>query len=822
MRKFLILCFFALISGMSMADEVASEGQVSGKIFDSKTKEPLPFVNVAVKKSGETVYLQLGASTDTDGFFTIGLPFGSYTLTATFVGYVSQDFDVVLSAKTPKIVLKDIFLNEDSQVIEEVKVTGMRSQMKFELDKKVFNVDQNIANAGGSASEVLGNIPSVEVDNEGEISLRGNTSVTVWINGKASGLSEDNRAQILEQLPAESIEKVELITNPSAKYSPEGTAGIINIVLKKNRAAGYYGSVQAGFDSQGGYNGSANFNYSSTKLEAYASVGYRKHERKGGGFTNRWNYTDTDTTTLFQNSDNSGDMNHLFTRLGLTWNVTSNDHISLGGFGMFGGGTGKVTNNYTSTVTNSFINSTRISESDDNMNVANAEFGYKHDFGENHNIDFTLSYNRWKRDAEAIYSQNSIFADLSETNTYQNQDQTFDTYSYDIQLDYVNNLNENMKIEAGYKGSFEREDTPIETFSGITASSANLDTALYNRFMYNSDIHAIYGTFSGRSGKLNYQLGLRGEYLKVNTKSLAFGETEDGVSPFENEFWSLYPSAFVSYSLPGDNELQINYTRRVRRPRGGQLNSFRDITDPSNVSFGNPELDPQFSNAFELNYIKNWDEHMISLSAYYRNTNNEVERIRYLVDDVMYSTFENVAQSSSTGLELVVKNKLFKRLELTSTLNLYRYALDEFSFMPAGATAPVIGEASDDFSWNFRMIANIMLPKRFSLQLNGRYSAKELIAQGYREPSYTIDAGLRKSIGDFNISLNVRDIFDSRKRESSTSGTGFYQESQNWWGGRTFRISVTYSFGNMKPKRDQNQQQGQEVDTTGGYGTEEF
>lgn len=806
-------------SSIAIASEVVPEGQIFGKIYDSSTKEPLPFVNIAIKKSGEAVYLQVGATTDIEGYFTVSLPYGSYVLTTSFVGYAPQEFEVTLVPKAAKVHLKDIFLSENSQEIEAVQVTGMRSQMKFELDKKVFNVDQNIANAGGSASEILGNIPSVEVDNEGEISLRGNTSVTVWINGKASGLSEDNRAQILEQMPAESIEKVELITNPSAKYSPEGTAGIINIVLKKNRAAGYYGSVQGGFDSNGGYNGSVNFNYSSTKLEGYASVGYRKHERKGGGYTNRWNYG-TDTTTLFQTTDRDGSMDHLFTRLGLTWNVTSDDHISLSGFGMFGGGDNETVNLYNSTVVGSFTNSRRVSSTDDDMTVKNLEFGYKHEFGENHNIDFTASYNQWNRDAGAIYKQNSVFANLSETSTFQNQDQTFDTHSYDFQLDYVNSFSDRVKVEAGYKASFEREDTPVETYSGTTASDAVLDSVLYNRFLYNSDIHAVYGTFSGHQGKFNYQVGLRGEYLKVNTKSLAFGETEDGVKPFINEFCSLYPSAFVSYSLPNDNELQINYTRRVRRPRGGQLNSFRDITDPTNVSFGNPELEPQFSNAFELNYIKNWTNHMVSLSAYYRNTNNEVERIRYMVDNVMYTTFENVAQSLSSGTELVVKNKLFKRLELTTTLNLYYYKLDDFSFLPKGAVAPVIGEEADDFTWNVRVIANIMLPKKFSIQLNGLYNAEEVIAQGTRDPSYTLDAGIRKSLGDFNISVNLRDVFDTRKRQSTTSGTGFYQETENWWGGRTLRVSVTYSFGNMNPKRQK--QQNNEVDTSAGYGTEEF
>ena len=246
-----MLCFLLIGYGVKLQAEPTESlpveaGVIRGKVIDAKTREPMQFVNISVRKAGTTVPLK-GMVTDETGTFHIAqLPEGSYTLSISFIGYKTIEKPFTLSKQIPGVNFRNLLLQEDSQLLGEVKVTGQRSQMKFDIDKKVFNVDQNISSTGGTASDVLTNIPSVEVDNEGEVSLRGSSDVTVWINGRASGLSADNRAQILEQLPAESIERIEVITNPSAKFSPEGTSGIINIILKKNRKAGYYGSFPVG------------------------------------------------------------------------------------------------------------------------------------------------------------------------------------------------------------------------------------------------------------------------------------------------------------------------------------------------------------------------------------------------------------------------------------------------------------------------------------------------------------------------------------------------------------------------------------------------
>ncbi|MDR3245290.1 MAG: TonB-dependent receptor [Prevotellaceae bacterium] len=803
MRNIVFIILLLLSANFIYAAGVA-DGIVTGKVVDSKTKEPLEYTTVIIKTKDAPEKTPSGVNTDKNGKFTIkNVSYGVYLLSISSVGYRTVEREITLTANSKDIDLKQISLDEDSELLDEVKVTAIGTQMKIDIDKKVFNVDQNIAASGGNASDVLSNIPSVEVNTEGEVSLRGNSAVTIWINGKASGLSADNRAQILEQMPAENIEKIEVITNPSAKYSPEGTAGIINIILKENRKAGYFGSFQAGADSRGGYNFGANFNYSSNKLETYASLNYRSRVFTGGGNSSRLNINGNDTTFLNTLSDNDGRRSNFFGRAGLTYHLTAKDHFSLTGFTMFG--SGKIDNltNYTSNAPASYLQSERRNSGDNNMLGGNAQLGYKHEFTKTSNIDFAASYNTWGMKNESVYTQTSVYADNSRTSSYQRQTGDMGPYNWEFQVDYTNAFDANNKLEAGYKGTLGREDSPVETFAGRTEADAVAAPALFNRFIYNQNIHALYSTYSGRLSKFGYQLGLRGEYSEINTRSLGYGETEAD-RPFEkNDYFNLFPSLFLSYALPAGNEIQVNYTRRITRPRGPQINSFKNINDSTNISFGNPYLSPEYANSFELNYIKNWKNHILSFSGYYRSTNNVIQRISYIEGNVMKSTFENIAGNSSAGTEFVLKNKLLRFIDLTTTVNLFYYRLDGFSYSPLDnpSIPTVVGSAQEDFSWDAKMIASFMLPKSFSLQLTGDYHAKQIIAQGYRKPNYSLDAGIRKSFGKISAAINARDVLNSRKWHTVTSGTGFIQDAKNWRGGRSVGLTITYSFGNMKPKK---------------------
>ena len=823
-KKFLLL----LVGVLAPLAALMAQGSVRGKIVDKATSEPIEFVNVVVTPKGSDS-MAGGAITDVDGVFRIeGLKYGSYVLTISYIGYQNATREFTLSASAKNANYRQIALEEDAQTLGEVEVTGIRSQMKFEIDKKVFNVDQAIAATGGSASDILQNIPSVEVDTEGTVSLRGSESVTVWINGKAQGLTADNQGDILEQMPAESIERIEVITNPSAKYSPEGTVGIINIVLKRDRKAGYYGSAQAGasmYDTDfGGYNASANINYSSGVLDAYANVSYRERRHMNENESYRENYLGMDTTYLDQLGRGNMKGGNVFVRAGLTWNPTQKDHISFDLMGMMGNNERHNEINYEG---GELINSTlhkaytrnRTTTSTGDMLMYNLSIGYKHEWSTTHWIDFTASRHSWGNSGSNEY----IDTVYNSYGTYQLQKSTMDNVDYELQLDYENAFNENHKLQAGYRGTFTRENSPVSTFEDKNEQKEILE--LYNKFIYNRDLHALYATYSGKLWKnFGYQVGLRGEYYKVFTDSRSKEVAGGNEIPHPESMkpvFQLFPSVFLSYQLPNDNELQVNYTKRVRRPWGGQLNSFKNVTDSTNISFGNPLLKPEYSNAFELNYLKSWESHMLSVSAYYRTTDDIMQRISYMDGGIMYSTSDNVAQSLSSGVEIVGKNRFFGKLDLTTTLNMYYYKLEAFDFiMPNGQN--LHGDASEDFSWNLRMMASMGLPKAWSVQLTGMYNAKSVIAQGYRAPNYGLDAGIRKQFagGKWSLSLNGRDLLNSRRFHSVKWVDGeFYQDSSNFRGGRRISATLTYSFGNMRAKKPRKMDDSMSPDySTGGDG----
>lgn len=798
-----------------------TDGKIKGIVMDGELGGPLEFVTVQVKAKGSDKIVQ-GSVTGSDGNYMIGgLKKGEYVVTFSYIGYEEVSKNISISSDNQILSLGELTLAEDANQLGEVEVVAKRPQMRFEIDRKVFDATQDIAAEGGSASDLLSNIPSVEVDNEGSVSLRGNSSVTIWINGKASGLTADNQADILDMMPAGDIKQVEVITNPSARYSPEGTAGIINIILKDDRKPGYYGSVKVGADTDGGYQASGNINYSSSKVDAYANLNYRNREFKGGGITSRLNTTDN--SFLDQTNDSKRQHNNWFGRFGATWHITKSDDLAFNVTGMTGGGDNSENIHYNSidSQKNTIYTSDRITNGDSDMKMYNLELNYVHKFSENSNIDLMVSNNQWRRDGMNIFRQSTVYTDPSQTANplYQTQENEIKDKTWEVQADYTNKISDMARIEAGYKGTFQRNASPVDTYTGTTAEDIRQDESLYNRFLYNQDVHALYMTYGGKWNKLSYQAGLRGEYWRVDTRSLDFDQEFNGKASetFEKDYFKLFPSAFISYALPKNNELQVNYTRRLRRPWGGQLNSFRNISDASNISFGNPELTPEYSHSFELNYIKSWESgHTLSLSGYYRSTDDVIQRIRFLntEDNVMYTTSENVAKSQASGLEIVGKDKLFKILDLTTTVNLYYSKLDGFSYLPQGAETPVIGDTDESFAWNVRMIANFSLPWGVSLQGTGNYNSKQLMAQGHREPNYSVDLGLRKSFlsDKLTLSINARDLLDSRKFRTVTAGDGFWQDSENWRGGRRVGFTLTYNFGNMNKKKDKSKSRSEEPD----------
>lgn len=815
MKRFIIFFLLCLCAYTGWA-----QGIVKGKILDRQKSEPLGFVNIKVTEQGSDKFVGSGI-TDAGGNFNVtGLKDGKYTLTLTFMGYkdVTRQFEITPTKRD--VQFKLLYMAEDAKQLNEVTVTGQRATMKLEVDRKSFDVGQLISNAGQSASDVLDNVPSIEVDNDGNVSLRGNSSVEVWINGKASGLTSDNRAQILQQLPAESIDRIEVIDNPSAKFSAEGSAGIINIVLKKDRKAGYYGSVQAGGDTRGGANTSFNVNYNSRLIDSYLNIGYR--HRANTGHMESQQTSNTYNQTYDSDSKQRG--NNFFTRAGVTLHATTKDDFSLSGMLMHGGGNSHSYTPYIYTAVANGLNNyqlDRLNRSRTGMDMRYGEFNYRHSFNDKHFIDFTADLSSWKMNGDNWYQDSTVVVGIDDvTYSYQYRPQYINNHRKELKLEYENQVTKNFKIEAGYNGNFSRENTPQESYMDNTSfdgTNASEDKLFFNRFIYKQDLHAFYTTLSYKFGALSLMGGLRGEYWRVNTESYTWEQEHDAAlreQPFKKDYFQLFPSVFMSWQMTETQQLQLNYTRRLRRPWGGQLNSFRDTRDATTVSFGNPYLTPEFSNSFSLNYLKQWNDHSLLVSAYYRPTTDVIQRISYKnqEDGLFYQTSMNVAKSVSTGLEMTVKNKLWRILDLTTSANAYYYRLNGFSYDIDGQT--VTGNSDHNFTWNARMTASLMLPYDISIQSTGRYTARQVITQGYRKANYSIDFGARKNFFNkmFTLSVNCRDLLDSRRFETFTSGPNFTRHQINRRGGRRMSMTLTWNFGNMKQKKRPNKSHNSEND----------
>lgn len=808
--KKIICASLAIASALTLA----AKGSVSGSVINKNSGEVIDFATVQLlDASGKP--LALGASADADGKFIItDVPDGKYIVKISNIGSVSQERPVTVHGG--EVSIGEVRLADDSKMLEEVVVTGQASTMRFELDRKVFTVGADVASAGSSASELLESIPSVEVDQDGEVSLRGNSSVTVWINGKESGLTADNRAQILEQIPGETIERIEVITNPSAKFSLEGTAGIINIVLKKDRRGGYYGSAEVGADTRGAVNANFSINWNTGKWDTYFSIGGRTRHNNNGSSSRRLYDTGN---YLFSDSEGRNHGDNLFMRLGATYHLSDRDDIYANAFGMLGHRWGHSSTLYTSDLPSQWSLNRNDSRSSGDHRGAHAELGYTHNWSDSHSIDAMIGFNHWGGPNWNSYLQHQEWDDMPDvTDVYQEQEQNIHSNSIEAKLDYTNQVLPWLKLEAGYNGNYSHENTPVVTWEGSGLEDLTLAENLWNTFIYTNNVSALYATLGGKYRSFSFSAGLRGEAWQVRSRSLSYGETRDDVPLFKSNNFALFPSAFVSWSLPHDNELQVNYTRRIRRPWGGQLNSFRNISDPTNISYGNPELAPQYSNAFELNYIKSFTAHIISVSAYMRTTSDCMSRISYIVDNVMYTTTANAGNMTDLGCEIVMKNGFFSNvLNLTTTANLYNNHMSDWSilFNHDGTSIPVSGKGRDSFAWDIRCMAQVRLPWDISLQATGRYNSRQLTAQGSREPGWNVDLGLRKNVGDWSFAVNCRDLFDSRRMHSFTYGADYSQENERWRGGRQVRFTVKYSFGNMKAKRQNRDMMSEPQDGSG-------
>ncbi|MBR6035194.1 MAG: TonB-dependent receptor [Paludibacteraceae bacterium] len=833
--------------------------EVTGKVIDFGTKQPIDFANVSVVKANDPTPVG-GTITDEKGDFALELKDGTYTLIVSFMGYSEQRRDITVSGKP--LNLGRIALREDTQVLQDVEVVGQGSSMRFELDKKVFTVDQNIASAGASVTDVLENIPSVDVDQEGNISLRNSEDVEIWINGKPAGLTAENRAQVLQQMPAGTIEKIELITNPSAKFSPEGTSGIINLVMKKDRSAGYYGSVQAGINyalaapwtTPPGANLGFNINFNAGPVDGYFNVGYRYHTSNGGSQTDRYNLNGTgeqvlDSSLIVSHLTQNGEQSHrgggLFTRGGLNFHVAEGHTIGVSGFGMVS--EPKVFNN------RNMNHRTYLLEDKDGTvlrDYSRDQTGNGYHPGGMATLDYTFEMDEHKLFVSGTYNNFgwNQFTDYTQIEnndtTYQDQSNENKNQGIEVKADYEWKPTPQSRLEAGYDYTRNWSNSLSAAHNIVNGNSVEL-------YPYFSDAngltqnHAIYVTYGNRFwDKLSIQVGLRGEYYMRHLESSykdGNGDIQDSYEKFPNKkdtaYFQVFPSAYIGYDFGNGHELQLNYTRRVNRPWGHQINPRMDFSDSTNISYGNVELLPAYSNNLELNYLKTWERHTLSAGVFWKYREGAVQNVKYMdyMDPtdpntaIMKNTYLNVATRQELGVEVVAKNRLFgELLQLTTSANFYwnNIAPIDEEIYHQGDTIPVQLAGQNIFAGSVRINAQFLFTKNFSGQLTAAYRSPRVVAQGTTSHSYSIDIGLRHTFlnKQLALALNVRDLLDSRARRNTTWGDGFWQFSENRWHSRSISLTITYNFGNQQRRRpgrpDGDMGGGDDMDDSGNSNTD--
>jgi outer membrane receptor protein involved in Fe transport len=836
-------------SGRRAGGQVPSIGHFYGKIVDAKTNKGLDGVSVQLVGSRydttthsrkDTVLA--GAITQGKGEFSFeNLPlFGQFHLKVTAIGYKLYDqkiaFDLKFGPGTDmqaamNAVDKDlgnIKLQADVQTLEQVVVTAEKPLIQLGIDRKVYNVEKDLSAPGGSATDVMRNVPSVAVDIDGNVTLR-NSTPTIFVDGRPTTLT-------LDQIPADAIQSIEIITNPGAKYDASGgTSGILNIVLKKNRKAGYNGDLRGGIDQRGKYNLGGDLNVKQGKINVFANVNYNQRKSISPGNTTRSTFITYPETQLNQYDYNVNDGYFAFGRFGLDYLMDNRNTLSVSGT-LVHGSFKPYTNSdlYVDSVFTSSPTTTsytrRLSNTDATFDNKTGALSYKHTFpraGEEWTAD--LNYSKGKNASDNQVSS-SIYnvAGGPLSSVYNQQQLSSGTSEYITgQTDFTNPFSERSKLEAGARVAV-RNVSSVNNFGIFDKNGTLVPQPLSSsNYDYHDRVIAGYVTYSNSIKNFGYQVGLRAESSQYNgastyaVKDATSGNIKDTLGNFSNNYpVSLFPSIFLSQKLGKQQELQLNYTRRIDRPSFFQLFPYTDYSDSLNLSRGNPNLKPQFTNSFEVSYQKTYGANNTFLaSVYYKYTTDLITRyqtkdINPITDSpVIINTYINATSSYVGGLELIGKNNITKWWDVTSNINLFTSRIN---------AADSIQTPGSTFSYFAKVNTTFKIPKNFTLQISGDYTSKTVLppggsagtssqgggrgygqtvsgnAQGYSKPTGGVDASIRYEFlknKTASLTLSVRDIFRTRVSDVVTTSPYFTQEVNRTRDPQFFRLQFNYRFG---------------------------
>lgn len=790
------LFFTALILSLSLLAK-SQTAELKGKVISEEKNEAVSFATVTLKTSSESA--PLAARTNDNGEFSIkNIPYGTYIISVSSIGfqtYTANNITVNQASKT----LNTILLKSSSKQTKNVVIKGEKSTMEIRADKKVFNVDKNITAAGGTAEDILKNVPSVQVDINGGVSLRGKEGVTLLVDGKPSAMFGDDVQTALQTIPASSIESVEVITNPSSKYDAQGTGGIINIILKKDRKAGYNGLFNIGVSAPFRFNTGFNVNANVKKWNVFANANFRTSNQWEKSETRRDNYDNA--LTFSSNTHNDRRPQNVFASLGFDYTFNKNNKVTFSQSLFHANMKGDSRN----TILNEINYEDQISRQSRRNVYTGQPLGltsnlqYKKNFKdpkEELNVELNYSDRTYRRESTFetfVYNdKDSLINDFTQSNPVRGGNRTTT-----IQVDYSKPIGKNSKIELGertYLHSFRSENQPI---INIQRQGDVPEPLLKNKYRFTQQVHGLYTNLSTQYKNLSLQGGLRAEYFAYEGFVYQFNR---GVS---NGYLSLFPTFFASYKLNDKEDLNFNYARRINRPNFFQLVPFIDVSNPQDTSVGNPDLNPEFINAIELTYVKQYAKNATFMaSTYYQYTTNIIQRYRRFNENgTTFSQNQNLATGQTYGVELTNKMNLLPWWDASLNINVFRNIINGTN---VNSTLSRSG-----FGGFGKLIMNAKLKHSFSTQLTANYNARTVIAQGEIEPYGNVDFALKRSFFKnlATLTFNINDLFNTI--ETNTFYTLYpyynqqvYRKNQT----RTFGLNLQIRFANKAQTASANTQ----------------
>lgn len=769
------------------------KGTIKGRITDSGTKQNMEYANVAAYKTTDST-LVTGGITNGNGEFEIG-PFntGSYYLDANFIGFNKIRIkNITINPERNVVDLGTIELHPSNQEIGTVEVVAERSRVEYKVDKKVINVGQDINAAGGTVADVLENTPSVQVDIEGNVTLRGSSNFTVLIDGKPSTLSGSDA---LQQIPASVIENIEIITNPSVKYDPDGMAGIVNLVMKKNILSGFNGIVNASIGSNDKKGVSLTINQKTKKRNL--SFGFDMNDRPFSGENKSSRQTFQNDTIFYLNKEGTRGFNHG----GYSFKAGSDFYLSnfstlgfsaqLGHYSFESGGHGNI-HKYTSPITED-IYSQEQDPSKRDGNYVNGNMNFQHKFNENgtHKLDVVFYYSHRKGsdlDVEDELYTNSSFEPtglyLSRINTNENDASN----EYRFKADYTKPLGETGKLEAGIQSRIDREkeDYLFERYD--TAAEEWINNEKYSSSMdFKREIHSAYTTVSSKIGPIEYMLGVRGEYTN---REIDHAKVD---KPYILNRFDFFPSGHFSYTLFDESQLMASYSRRINRPNGRDLDPFESYRDQYTIRVGNPALKPEYTNSYEVSYVKHVGKSFVSLESFYRITNDAISHLNELRDDnILYETTVNLNNDYSLGGELMGNISFAEWLLLNTSVSVYQYKIESDS------NEGYITRESTNINGRFNSTFKFSPASR--MQLTGTYQGPSVSAQGETKGMFYTNVSYRQDFWSKKLTatLSVQDILGTATRKGSSNGTNFISTYSFKREPRVLMLTLSYKINNYK------------------------